>query len=247
MQMTNRPTTDPSNTLGTPITQAVLQDISNRSHFDGKTGVERGEKLTENSGENVKEVGSSSFNPQQPSSIKGIGSSSFNASAHQPSHPVREIPSGSSSSYAEQPRPDLRISSYDRQLHVTAGQIGTLSEDEQMIELVGLVGIPRWAAIARSMPGRNAKQCRDRSESAVKNRWNILVKRKSNELEASYTAWHAKRATPVLAIVEQVPVLPVQQAVPEIANQPMEIIAHQLRDQLTVENIHKFEVNELSM
>ncbi|OAE29653.1 hypothetical protein AXG93_509s1050 [Marchantia polymorpha subsp. ruderalis] len=38
----------------------------------------------------------------------------------------------------------------------------TKEEDERMIELVAMFGVKRWAAIARSLPGRNGKQCRER-------------------------------------------------------------------------------------
>ncbi|BFI12091.1 protein Mp3R-MYB5 [Marchantia polymorpha subsp. ruderalis] len=35
-------------------------------------------------------------------------------------------------------------------------------EDDKMLELVKTFGTKRWAAIARAMPGRNSKQCRER-------------------------------------------------------------------------------------
>ncbi|BBN12711.1 protein Mp3R-MYB6 [Marchantia polymorpha subsp. ruderalis] len=38
----------------------------------------------------------------------------------------------------------------------------TKEEDDRMIELVAILGNKRWAAVARSLPGRNGKQCRER-------------------------------------------------------------------------------------
>jgi hypothetical protein len=38
----------------------------------------------------------------------------------------------------------------------------TWQEDERIKELVGLFGTKRWAAIARCIPGRIGKQCRER-------------------------------------------------------------------------------------
>ncbi|CAM6104011.1 unnamed protein product [Calypogeia fissa] len=38
----------------------------------------------------------------------------------------------------------------------------TKEEDDRMVELVNMFGTKRWAAIARCLPGRNGKQCRER-------------------------------------------------------------------------------------
>ncbi|BBN08227.1 protein Mp3R-MYB4 [Marchantia polymorpha subsp. ruderalis] len=38
----------------------------------------------------------------------------------------------------------------------------TKEEDQKMLELVGMLGTKRWAAVARSLPGRIGKQCRER-------------------------------------------------------------------------------------
>ncbi|OAE29141.1 hypothetical protein AXG93_1390s1240 [Marchantia polymorpha subsp. ruderalis] len=35
-------------------------------------------------------------------------------------------------------------------------------EDQKMLELVGMLGTKRWAAVARCLPGRIGKQCRER-------------------------------------------------------------------------------------
>ncbi|BBN08224.1 protein Mp3R-MYB3 [Marchantia polymorpha subsp. ruderalis] len=38
----------------------------------------------------------------------------------------------------------------------------TKEEDQKMLELVGMLGTKRWAAVARCLPGRIGKQCRER-------------------------------------------------------------------------------------
>ncbi|KAL2608482.1 hypothetical protein R1flu_027055 [Riccia fluitans] len=233
------------------------------------------ENYIQSTGQNFREIGFSSFNTREP---RLLGKTAI----------------GSSSSSAQKPSPDIRITSYYNQLNVTAGETGNLSEDEKIIELVGWFGDTsrrRWTAIAQYIPGRNGKQCRERwvnhldpairkdpwtqeedfmvhlaheklgnswaeiskllpgrqvtfvepspcivpcvpgraiqSQNSIKNRWNTTIKKKLKEIEASSTAWYAKHATQVQVLV--------QQAVLEMADEPTQVIAHELRDELPTE------------
>ncbi|KAM6587968.1 hypothetical protein CsatA_010573 [Cannabis sativa] len=51
-------------------------------------------------------------------------------------------------------------------------------EDKQLIKLVGEYGVKRWSTIAKFIKGRMGKQCRERSDNAIKNHWHCKVKKK---------------------------------------------------------------------
>ncbi|KAE9460081.1 hypothetical protein C3L33_08015, partial [Rhododendron williamsianum] len=51
-------------------------------------------------------------------------------------------------------------------------------EDELIIKLVEEKGTQKWSEIAKCLPGRIGKQCRERTENAIKNHWNSSLKKK---------------------------------------------------------------------
>ncbi|URE48795.1 hypothetical protein MUK42_14582 [Musa troglodytarum] len=58
-------------------------------------------------------------------------------------------------------------------------------EDEIIIDMVKKFGPKKWSAIAQALPGRIGKQCRERTDNAIKNHWNSSVKKKINLYLAS--------------------------------------------------------------
>ncbi|KAF5938636.1 hypothetical protein HYC85_022895 [Camellia sinensis] len=54
----------------------------------------------------------------------------------------------------------------------------TKEEDDCIIGLVEKYGCKKWSAIAKFLPGRIGKQCRERTDNAIKNHWNCSVKKK---------------------------------------------------------------------
>ncbi|XP_072995831.1 transcription factor MYB3R-2-like isoform X2 [Typha latifolia] len=54
----------------------------------------------------------------------------------------------------------------------------TSEEDEKIIYLVDKYGPTKWSVIAKSLPGRIGKQCRERTDNSIKNHWNSSLKKK---------------------------------------------------------------------
>lgn len=70
------------------------------------------------------------------------------------------------------------------------------SEDEKLIELIDKYGVHSWPEVAKEMPGRNVRQCRERwkhylSNDKKKNPWTeeeeILLIEKVNEIGHKWT------------------------------------------------------------
>lgn len=57
---------------------------------------------------------------------------------------------------------DQQLSAFIPYQTITARRKFTIEEDERLRELVNKYGARRWRTIAQYMPGRSAKQCRDR-------------------------------------------------------------------------------------
>ncbi|KAJ4842673.1 hypothetical protein Tsubulata_014892 [Turnera subulata] len=54
----------------------------------------------------------------------------------------------------------------------------TQEEDDKIIALVARYGPTKWSVIAKSLPGRIGKQCRERTDNSIKNHWNSSLKKK---------------------------------------------------------------------
>ncbi|XP_057820931.2 uncharacterized protein LOC131033673 isoform X3 [Cryptomeria japonica] len=54
----------------------------------------------------------------------------------------------------------------------------TKEEDNKIVELVHKYGVKKWSFISQFLPGRIGKQCRERTDNAIKNHWNSSAKRK---------------------------------------------------------------------
>ncbi|KAG5553922.1 hypothetical protein RHGRI_011703 [Rhododendron griersonianum] len=54
----------------------------------------------------------------------------------------------------------------------------TQEEDDKIIELVAEFGPAKWSLIAQSLPGRIGKQCRERTDNAIKNHWYSSLRKK---------------------------------------------------------------------
>ncbi|WOL16567.1 transcription factor MYB3R-3 [Canna indica] len=56
--------------------------------------------------------------------------------------------------------------------------LNLLKEDEKIVNLVAKYGPTKWSFISKSLPGRIRKQCRERTDNSIKNRWNSSLKKK---------------------------------------------------------------------
>ncbi|PWA71899.1 Myb-related protein 3R-1 [Artemisia annua] len=54
----------------------------------------------------------------------------------------------------------------------------TKEEDEDLVRLVEKYGAQKWSTIAEHLPGRIGKQCRERTDNAIKNHWNSSLRKK---------------------------------------------------------------------